>query len=151
MSANAFKLESLTPNIMVENVNATIKFYEEFLGFKKVMSVPEEGDFAWAMIARDGVSLMLQQRASIVSEYPKFAEQPVGGTLIFYIAVKGIDGVYTSLLKLPITIYIELHQTFYGRKEFTIMDCNGYLLTFAEDVNVAVNDLNADVHNNVNS
>lgn len=133
MPSAELKLESLTPNIMVEDVNETIKYYEEFLGFKKVMSVPVEGKFDWAMITRDGVNLMLQQRASIVGEYPKFKDQSVGGSLIFYISVKNIEGFYEELLKLAVIIYTKLHKTFYGRKEFAIVDCNGYLLTFAED------------------
>lgn len=125
------KLETLVPNVMVEDVNDTIKYYEKFLGFQKIMSVPAEGQFNWAMIARDGVSLMLQKRKSIVDEYPKFNNQPVGGTLTFFISVMGIDELYAALDK-QVTIYVKLHKTFYGRKEFTVEDCNGYLLTFAE-------------------
>jgi len=106
------KLEALIPNIMVEDVNETIKYYEKF--------------------ARDGVNLMLQKRKSIVDEYPKFHGQAVGGALIFYISVKDIESLYAEL-ELQVTIYTKLHKTFYGRKEFTIEDCNGYLLTFAED------------------
>ena len=126
------KLEALIPNIMVEDVNETIKYYEKFLGFQKIKSVPAEGQFDWAMIARDGVNLMLQKRKSIVDEYPKFHGQAVGGALIFYISVKDIESLYAEL-ELQVTIYTKLHKTFYGRKEFTIEDCNGYLLTFAED------------------
>ena len=36
--------ESITTNIMVKNVKETIQFYEEKLGFKKILSVPEEGE-----------------------------------------------------------------------------------------------------------
>ena len=126
------KLESLTPNIMVEDVNETIKYYEKFLEFKKVMTVPEEGQLDWAMIGRDGVTLMLQKRKSIVGEYPKFNEQTVGGTVVFYVSVKNIEELYQTLED-QVTIYIKLHKTFYGRKEFAIEDCNGYVITFAED------------------
>ena len=129
---NNIKLETLIPNVMVEDVNETITWYEKSLGFQKIMSVPIEEPFDWAMIARDDVNLMLQKRKSIIDEYPKFREQSVGGTLIFYISVKDIEALYKKLEK-QITIYIKLHKTFYGRKEFTIEDCNGYLLTFAED------------------
>ena len=36
--------ETITTNIMVKNVKETIKFYEEKLGFQKVLSVPEDGE-----------------------------------------------------------------------------------------------------------
>jgi lactoylglutathione lyase len=129
------KFESLIPNIMVEDVNATIAYYAKFLGFQKIMSVPADGDaLDWAMVGRDGALLMLQKRKSIVGEYPKFDQQPVGGSLIFYIGVQNIEALYQSLEAQPqVKVYIKFHTTFYGRKEFAIEDCNGYILTFAED------------------
>ncbi len=33
-----------------------------------------------------------------------------------------------------LVIVQDLNTTFYGMREFTIRDCNGYLLTFAEPV-----------------
>ena len=36
--------ESVITNIMVKNVKETIQFYEEKLGFQKVLSVPEKGE-----------------------------------------------------------------------------------------------------------
>ena len=35
--------ESITANIMVKNVKETVKFYEEKLGFQKVLFFPEDG------------------------------------------------------------------------------------------------------------
>jgi uncharacterized glyoxalase superfamily protein PhnB len=129
---NGVKLESLIPNIMVDDVNKTIEYYEKFLEFKKIISVPENGQLDWAMIGRDSVNLMLQKRKSIVDEYPKFNGQPVGAALVFYVSVKNIDELYKRLDG-QVTIYIKPHKTFYGRKEFAIEDCNGYVITFAED------------------
>jgi catechol 2,3-dioxygenase-like lactoylglutathione lyase family enzyme len=36
-------LKKLTPNLMVEDVNRTVAFYQEVLGFELLTSVPEEG------------------------------------------------------------------------------------------------------------
>ena len=40
-------LKKLTPNLMVEDVNETVTFYQDVLGFALLASVPEEGQFNW--------------------------------------------------------------------------------------------------------
>ena len=53
--------QSITTNIMVKNIKETIKFYEEKLGFQKVLSVPEEGEILnFAIIAKDNKISQLQ-------------------------------------------------------------------------------------------
>lgn len=38
-------LEKLTPNLMVEDVNETIDYYKDVLGFELSMTNPKEGTF----------------------------------------------------------------------------------------------------------
>ena len=48
--------ETITTNIMVKNIKETIKFYEEKLGFKKVLTVPEEGEtLNFAILNKDKI------------------------------------------------------------------------------------------------
>ena len=42
------KLQKLTSNLMVEDVNATLAYYQEVFGFELDQSVPVEGQFDWA-------------------------------------------------------------------------------------------------------
>ena len=42
-------MESLSPNIFVKDINATIAFYK-ILGFELTMTVPETGDYVWVMM-----------------------------------------------------------------------------------------------------
>ena len=50
MSTN---LKKMTPNLMVEDVNNTIAFYKDILSFELLATVPETGQFNWAMMRRD--------------------------------------------------------------------------------------------------
>ena len=129
----AMELKKLTPNLMVENVNETVDFYRDVLGFELAMSIPEEGELNWAMMSCGGVELMFQSRASVAEEFPPFGELEIGGSLGFYIEVAGIDELYAGLAERA-EIVTEPHTTFYGMREFTIRDNNGYILTFAEQV-----------------
>lgn len=125
------QLKQLTPNLMVDNVNETVDFYQEILGFQLVMSVPQEGVFNWAMVQNGDVSFMFQQRENIIGEYPVLKDVPMGGGLTFYIKVRDIKGLYNKVQK-RVNIVLDLHRTFYGAEEFAIQDINGFILTFAD-------------------
>ena len=124
-------MESLSPNIFVENMNDTIRFYES-IGFKVAMSVPSEGgDFVWAMMTNGAVTFMFQTFASLGEELPQI-NRTNGGSLLFYINIKGIRKFFDDV-KDKVTVLKGLEKTFYGATEFSILDNNNYVLTFAED------------------
>lgn len=125
--------ESLSPNVIVDDVNKTVKYYTEILGFTFITSVPETGTFNWAMVQRDGVTLMFQSLPSLQEDMPELKIMAKGSLGTFFIKVKGIDAYYESL-KNKVELGHDMRTTFYGMKEFTVKDLNGYFLTFAEEV-----------------
>lgn len=123
--------ETITTNIMVKDVKETICFYEEKLGFKKVLSVPEEGEvFDFAIINKDNISIMFQEQKSLLKEYPTLKKDEIIPTMTLFITVKDVNGVYQEL-KNKVTFASELHKTFYGKDEFAIFDNNGNILTIS--------------------
>ncbi len=118
---------------MVENVNRSIEFYEQHFGFSKIMSVPEEGQYNWAMIQKDEASLMLQSVESLKEDIPALKSETPGGGITFFLKMKGIDLLYDSV-KNSVKIADDMRTTFYNMKEFTIQDPDGYFITFAEPV-----------------
>lgn len=125
----AFK--KLTPNIMVDDINRSITFYRNLLDFELVTTVPEKEDYDWALMRNGSTEIMFQTRESLSKEVPSLRDKKVGGALSFYIDVDKINKLY-GFLKDKTTLVQDIHTTFYGAVEFTIEDCNGYLLTFAE-------------------
>jgi len=124
-------MESLTPNIYVENVGKTLEFYK-ILGFEPLMTVPEQSpDPVWAMVQNGNVHLMFECFQSIEGKLPEISRQP-GGSLLLYIKVKDVKKLYDSL-KNQVTVLHGLTTTFYGATEFSIKDINNYVLTFAEN------------------
>jgi len=123
-------MDSLSPNIFVENMNETIDFYKS-IGFQLVMSVPETGDFVWAMMTNGEVSFMFQTFASLGEELPEISRKN-GGSLLFYIKLKNIREFFEQV-KDKATVLKGLEVTFYGATEFSILDNNNYVLTFAGD------------------
>src|SRR5437868_1580135 len=125
-------LKSLAPNLMVEDVARSAAFYREALGFTAVATVPEAAPFDFMMLQRDGVVMMLQSRASLGTELPDMARQAVGGSVLFYVIVEGLDALYQEA-KGRTELAVDLHETWYGKREFGVRDSDGYLLVFAED------------------
>ncbi|MGY6650486.1 VOC family protein [Wenyingzhuangia sp. IMCC45574] len=125
------KLESLTPNIMVKDVNATLNYYIDCLGFKLIDTNPESGQFEWGYVMLDSVGMMFQEEKSLKTEYKEMEPLKIGGALTFYIRINDIDSYYDELSK-DINIIKPMNRTFYGTNEFAIMDLNGFILTFSE-------------------
>jgi uncharacterized glyoxalase superfamily protein PhnB len=123
-------METLSPNIFVNDMKATVAFYQ-LLGFKITMSVPEAGDeLVWAMMMNGSVTMMFQTYESLENELPEISRTD-GGSLLLYINLKDIKGFFEQV-KNKVTVLKGLETTFYGATEFSIKDNNGYVLTFAE-------------------
>ena len=125
-------MDSLSPNLFVKDIRATIEFYKS-LGFNLVMSVPAEadGNLDWAMVTSGNVTFMFQTFQSLGDTLPMVSRQD-GGSLLFYIRIRKIRSFFDSI-KEKVNVVHGLQKTFYGATEFSITDPNNYLLTFAED------------------
>ncbi|MBD1393850.1 VOC family protein [Mucilaginibacter glaciei] len=123
-------MESLSPNIFVTDITATINFYK-LLGFEVTMTVPEQGpDFVWVMMAKGNVTFMFQTLESLADKLPQISRAD-GASLLLYISVKDIRILFDQV-KDKVTVLKDLETTFYGATEFSILDPNNYVLTFAE-------------------
>jgi uncharacterized glyoxalase superfamily protein PhnB len=124
-------LKKLTPNLMVEDVERTLMFYRDTLGFQVVTTLPDSAPFDFAIVQRDGVELMFQSRTSLSDNVPALTGSPIGASQTFYIEVTGIRDLYEQLRD-KIEIVVDFHSTFYGTQEFYFRDPNGYILSFSE-------------------
>jgi uncharacterized glyoxalase superfamily protein PhnB len=134
----------LTPNFEVDNIQKTVDFYENVLGFSLVMTVPETQDgieqsiadgkkYVFAMVVKDKVELMFQETESFKQDL-KFAKGlSIAASVSFYMEVNGVDNLYNDV-KDKVSEISELKTAWHGMREFYIKDINGYILGFAEKV-----------------
>ena len=123
-------METVSPNIFVKDIKKTIDFYK-FLGFEVIATVPEEGELIFTMMKCGSVTFLFQTFASLGDDLPQISRQD-GGSIMLYIQTKGIRDLYNRI-KGEVRLIKELEKTFYGATEFTILDINNYVITFAED------------------
>ncbi|KAA6315449.1 hypothetical protein EZS27_034093, partial [termite gut metagenome] len=102
------------------------------LGFQLLMSVPETGEFAWAMVGSGNAVILFQETGNLQEEYPQLKGKSQHATITFYVKLKGMNALYE---KLKDTDYLvkDLHKTVYGADEFAVYDNNGFILTITED------------------
>ena len=123
------KLNMLHVNLMVDDVQNTLDYYES-IGFSTVQKVPNELP-EWAMIQKDQVSLMFQSTNSLTTEFPQLEGQSSGKPLTLWIQTENIDNYYEKI-KGKVKIIKELGITAYnGATEFVIEDNNGFILHFS--------------------
>jgi uncharacterized glyoxalase superfamily protein PhnB len=126
------QLKNLTANLVVSNVERSLAFYRDVLGFSVTTTVPPEGgELAFAWVQAGDVSVMLNSRAAAAAEYPAFSERPIGGTLTLFVYVEGIRDAWASL-KDRVKVVMPFEVKWYGMTEFAFEDPDGYTITFAE-------------------
>ena len=127
------KLIDVTPNLLVRDLDRSSAFYRDVLGFSVVATVPDAAPFVFAWMQRDGVNVFLNDAAAAGQEYPALRGKPIGGSLTIYITMSGVDD-YFKTVSPRAAIEATLETKPYGMREFAVVDPDGYVLTFAEEV-----------------
>jgi hypothetical protein len=122
------EMRSAIPCFPVADVGATIRWYEEQLGFIGE-PFPETEPYVFAIIYRDQIEIMLQRMEGY--QKPDLYSQRPGGIWDAYIRLEGVKDLYESVRQ-EATIVNSLRQLPYGAWEFEVRDLNGYILVFSE-------------------
>jgi uncharacterized glyoxalase superfamily protein PhnB len=125
------QFKKLTPNLLVANVERSLAFYVDTLGFARGMTVPDASPFVFAAVTSGDVEIFVNDAATAVKEYPAFAGKPLGATGTLYIELEGVDALHERI-KSSVAVTMPLVTQFYGMREFAILDPDGYVITFAE-------------------
>ena len=123
------KLSSSAPCFPVADVGATLRWYETQLGFQSY-PFPETEPYAFAILLRDNVEIMLQR----IEGYQKpdlYRLRPGLGVWDAYIRMKGVKEFY-ELVGQQVGVIRPLKKQSYGDWEFEVKDPNGYVLVFSE-------------------
>ena len=126
-----YDLTTLIPNLLVADVERSVAFYRDVLGFTLEQSVPDTPPYVFASVERGRVRVFLNAPEPAVAEYPTFKNRPLGGTLTLFIDVSDIRAAYESL-KDKVAVVLPLERKWYGVTEFAFTDPDGYLLTYAQ-------------------
>ena len=127
------RLKNLIPMLNVSDINKSLRFYEEALGFKIVSDPKAIEEWRWATIQSGETELMLSEtETDIELEAPIDPQESTKWPSIFYFYPDNVNQLHEHIKKrgyIPTPLIV----TIYGMKEFSIQDPDGHMLSFGED------------------
>lgn len=126
------EMRKLSPLLTVEAIEPCLPFWVERLGFAKTVEMPDGPSLGFVILAKDGVEIMYQSRASVEKDIPPMARGAANAlpAMGLFIEVSDIDAVEKALA--GIEHVIPRRKTFYGMDEVVVRDPGGYVVVFAQ-------------------
>jgi uncharacterized glyoxalase superfamily protein PhnB len=121
-------LGAISPLFVVSDLQQALAFYRERLGFEVTHEAPAPDPF-FAIVARDGVQLMLKMVAEDVGALPNRSRHPYA-RWDAYVHVPDPDALAAELRERGVTFEAPLADTDDGLRGFELTDHDGYLLFF---------------------
>ncbi len=118
-------MASIAPFLIARDIEETISFYRDALGFEVVFAVPEPSPFL-AMLRRDSVQIFFKVIASDIEPQPNSSRHPWARWDAFIYAPDP-DALAVELSS-NIDVQLAAHDTEDGLRGFEIQDPNGYVL-----------------------
>lgn len=122
-------MKKLTPVLCVDEIEPSLPFWVDALGFAKTVDVPEGDRLAFAILQKDGIEVMLQTRDSIRNDVPELADHPAAGSALF-IEVVDLEAVARAVVDFE--LLVPRRKTFYGSEEIIVREPGGNVVTFAQ-------------------
>ncbi len=128
-------LNTVAPFFIVDDLVATIAFYQSKLAFKVLYKGGgENGDDYWAIMGRDRVMLMFKAITPEVHPQPNRSRHE-WARWDAYINTDDPDSLYRELVSREVLMHRELADTGDGLRAFEITDNSGYVLCFGRPIN----------------
>lgn len=121
-------LSAISPLFVVSDLEQALAFYHERLGFEVTHQAPEPEPF-FAIVARDGVQLMLKVVANDVGALPNRSRHPYA-RWDAYVHVPDPDALVAEFRDRGVTFSAPLTDTDDGLRGFELTDHDGYVLFF---------------------
>lgn len=112
----------VTPMIHVPNVGDTVDWYGS-IGFDLISTGEDSGEMVWAEMSFGDGRVMFSACGR--------TSQAERREVDLYVRLSGVDELFRQLGP-KVAVQEEIHDTFYGMREFIIRDINGFWITFGE-------------------
>jgi uncharacterized glyoxalase superfamily protein PhnB len=128
--ANDFSAVGIAPELFVRELEPALRFYQQTLGFRVVRQTAE---FAVLTLGEARVHLAVPDE-SIPRMKPWLAAGRRGVGVNVRIIVPDVDALYERVRRQGAPIVREIGDRFYGLRDFTVADPDGFVLSFASPV-----------------
>lgn len=120
-------IAAIAPQFFTTDLAATLRYYEEKLGFETQFTYGQPPFYAGAI--RDGFSIFFRWVASPPPQHPEKDQEEL---LDAYIRVERIDDLYAEYQSRGVTFSREIGSMPWAFREFVVKDGDGRLLCFGQ-------------------
>lgn len=133
------KFNKLAPELTVSNLEKSLDFYVKTLGFKIEYERKED---RFVFLSFQGSQIMLEEIKKVPGLWQTSSlTYPFGRGINFQFEVESLEPLLKALEKAGIKLHLPPEEAWYrqgvkllGRRQFLVLDPDGYLLLFGEDL-----------------
>ena len=129
----ATAMKDMVAILICDDVQASIKFYTDILGFTVTNRLDTVGKSGWASLNNGGVQLMLASPDYIPT--PQKSEGRYSQAM-YYFYPEDVASLHADLSQQGQAV-TELTERFYGMREFEMLDPSGHVLVFGQQIKEA--------------
>lgn len=120
----------ITPVLIVDEIEKSLMFWVERMGFTKTVDVPEGDRLGFVILVNAGGEIMMQTLSSVRKDEPRFAPEGVNAkATVLFVEVEDFADVKRRLEGYP--ILMPERVTFYGMREIGVSEPGGHTVIFA--------------------
>lgn len=123
-------VKKITPILFAKEIEPSLKFWTERLGFEKTIDVLDGNKLSFAILQKGPVELMYQTYASAEKDVTPISSEVRKGPSFLYIEVENLDEIIGALK--GVEVAMPVRTTFYGAKEIGVKDPAGHVVIFAQ-------------------
>lgn len=124
------KVTKITALLFAEEIESSVNFWVEKLGFTKAIEVPDGDKLAFAALQKDGVELMYQSYKSADDDLGEVVTTIRQGPTFLYVDVENLDILISAMKDVEVTMPVR--TTFYGSREIGVREPAGHIVIFAQ-------------------
>lgn len=130
-TAKTLSLQGMAPLLQVYDMQASLHFYRDILGFKVVSSSGEGDDVDWVLLKHGNVELMLNTlyEKPLRPSERDLSRQAIHEDITLYLGCPDIDSAYEYLAGKNVAVQPP-QITGYGWKAINFKDPDGYFFCF---------------------
>ena len=117
--------------MVVTDLDSTIGFYRDTLGFDVDTGKMTPGESGWAILRRGDVVLLFHASTGWAVDLLPDGKAEICGLITYRMYVDDVALLY-EYIRGRVTIVRKLETEPGGTPEFSIRDCNGFILTFIQ-------------------
>lgn len=125
----SLRLKMLSPNLTVDDVEESLRWYTEVVGFTVQERWEHEGTLHGASLVAGSANLMIGQ-----DDWKKGRDRSKGeGFRLFFMTSQDLDELASGIKERGGTLESEPQEMPWGGRAFSLVDPTGFKITFAGD------------------